>query len=93
MVDPQEIEAAIRPDTILVSVMTANNEIGTTEPIEEIAAICKEKQVIFHSDGVQALGAIPVKPRELNVDLMSFSGHKFYAPKGVGIMYIRKGLR
>lgn len=93
LVDPQEIEAAIRPDTILVSVMTANNEIGTTEPIEEIAAICKEKQVIFHSDGVQALGAIPVKPRELNVDLMSFSGHKFYAPKGVGIMYIRKGVK
>ncbi|HHY08770.1 MAG TPA: cysteine desulfurase NifS [Corynebacteriales bacterium] len=93
LVDPKEIEAAIRPDTILVSVMTANNEIGTTEPIEEIAAICKEKQVIFHSDGVQALGAIPVKPRELNVDLMSFSGHKFYAPKGVGIMYIRKGVK
>ena len=93
LVDPKEIEAAIRPDTILVSVMTANNEIGTVEPIEEIAAICKEKQVIFHSDGVQALGAIPVKPRELNVDLMSFSGHKFYAPKGVGIMYIRKGVK
>ncbi|MGI6090309.1 MAG: cysteine desulfurase NifS [Saccharofermentanales bacterium] len=93
LVDPKAIEAAIRPDTILVSVMMANNEIGTVEPIEEIAAICKEKQVIFHSDGVQALGAIPVKPRELDVDLMSFSGHKFYAPKGVGIMYIRKGVK
>jgi cysteine desulfurase len=93
LVDPKEIEAAIRPDTILVSVMMANNEIGTIEPIEDIAAICKEKRVLFHSDGVQALGAIPVKPHELDVDLMSFSGHKFYAPKGIGIMYIRKGAR
>lgn len=93
LVDPKEIEAAIRPDTILVSVMMANNEIGTIEPIEEIAAICKEKKVLFHSDGVQALGAIPVKPHAFGVDLMSFSGHKFYAPKGVGIMYIRKGVR
>jgi cysteine desulfurase len=93
LVDPQAVEAAIRPDTILVSVMMANNEIGTVEPIEEIGAICKKSHVIFHSDAVQALGALPVKPRGMNCDLMSFSGHKLYAPKGIGVLYKRKGLR
>ncbi len=93
LLDPEKVRAAIRPDTILVSVMMANNEIGTILPIREIGAICREKGVLFHSDAVQALGAIPVHPRDLNCDMMSFSGHKLYAPKGIGLMYKRKGLR
>lgn len=93
ILDPEKVREAIRPDTILVSVMMANNEIGTIMPIREIGAICREKGVIFHSDAVQALGAIPVYPRELNCDMMSFSGHKLYAPKGIGLLYKRKGLR
>ena len=93
LVDPLDVKKAIRPDTILVSVMMANNEIGTVMPIQAIGAICREANVLFHSDAVQALGAIPVLPRELNADLMSFSGHKLYAPKGIGVLYKRKGLR
>ena len=93
LVDPGDVEAAIRPDTILVSIMLANNEIGTVEPITEIAEICRKHGVLMHSDGVQALGAIPVKPGDLGVDMMGFSGHKLYAPKGIGLMYIRKGVR
>ncbi len=93
MLDPEQVRDAIRDDTILVSVMMANNEIGTILPIKEIGAICREAGVLFHSDGVQALGAIPVHPNELNVDLMAFSGHKLYAPKGVGLLYKRKGVR
>ncbi|NMA18683.1 MAG: cysteine desulfurase NifS [Clostridiaceae bacterium] len=92
LIDPDDVEKSIRKDTILVSIMTANNEIGTIEPIGEIGAICREHRVPFHSDGVQALGAIPIRPRELNCDMMSFSGHKLYAPKGVGVLYKRKGL-
>lgn len=93
MLDPEKVRDAIRDDTILVSVMMANNEIGTILPIKEIGAICREAGVLFHSDGVQALGAIPVHPQELNTDMMSFSGHKLYAPKGIGLMYKRKGSR
>ena len=93
LVDPLDVKKALRPDTILVSVMMANNEIGTVMPIQAIGAICREANVLFHSDAVQALGAIPVLPRELNADLMSFSGHKLYAPKGIGVLYKRKGLR
>ena len=93
LVDPLDVKKAIRPDTILVSVMMANNEIGTVMPIKAIGTICREANVLFHSDAVQALGAIPVLPRELNADLMSFSGHKLYAPKGIGVLYKRKGLR
>lgn len=93
LINPDDVEKAIRQDTILVSIMTANNEIGTVEPICEIGAVCRKHGLPFHSDGVQALGAIPIRPRELNCDMMSFSGHKLYAPKGVGILYKRKGLR
>lgn len=93
LVDPADVERAIRPDTILVSVMMANNEIGTIEPIAEIGGICRRRNVLFHSDAVQALGAIPVKPYELSADLLSFSGHKLYAPKGIGLLYKRKGVR
>lgn len=93
LIDPEAVRAAIRPDTILVSVMMANNEIGTIEPVGAIGRICRDAGVIFHSDAVQALGAIPVSPRELDCDLMSFSGHKLYAPKGIGVLYKRKGLR
>ncbi len=93
LVDPASVEAAIRPDTILVSVMTANNEIGTIEPIQEIGAIAKAHGVLFHTDAVQAFGHIPMNVDEMNIDMLSASGHKIHGPKGIGIMYIRKGVQ
>ncbi|MCR5835720.1 MAG: cysteine desulfurase NifS [Lachnospiraceae bacterium] len=88
-----ELKAAIRPDTILISVMTANNEIGTIQPIAEIGKIAKENGVLFHTDAVQAFGHIPINVDEMNIDMLSASGHKINGPKGIGIMYIRKGVK
>ena len=88
----EDVEAAIRPDTCLVTVMFANNEIGTTQPIREIGALCREKGIPFHTDAVQAVGHIPVNVEEMNIDLLSLSGHKFHAPKGVGVLYARKNM-
>lgn len=91
IVNPDDVRRALRPDTSLISVMHVNNEIGTIQPIAEIARIAAEAGVPFHSDGVQAAGRIPVHVHNLGVDFYSVSGHKMYAPKGVGILYIRKG--
>ena len=92
VVRPEEIAAAIRPDTCLVSVMYANNEIGTIQPIREIGAICREKKLPFHCDAVQAIGHIPVNVREDNIDMLSLSAHKFHGPKGVGVLYAKRGI-
>lgn len=88
-----ELEAAIRPDTILISVMAANNEIGTIQPLEEIGRIAKEHGVLFHTDAVQAYGHIPLDVEKMNIDMLSASGHKLNGPKGIGILYIRKGVK
>ena len=88
-----ELEKAIRPDTILISVMTANNEIGTIQPIEEIGQIAKKHGVLFHTDAVQAFGHIEIDVEKMNIDMLSASGHKINGPKGIGLMYIRKGVK
>ena len=93
LVDPLELEAAIRDDTCLVTIMYANNEIGTIQPIRELGAVCRKKGVLFHTDAVQAVGHIPVNVALDNIDMLSASAHKFHGPKGVGFLYARKGVR
>jgi cysteine desulfurase len=92
IVRPEEVAAAIREDTCLVTIMFANNEIGTIQPIREIGAVCRDKNVLFHTDAVQAIGHVPVNVVEDNIDMLSASAHKFHGPKGVGFLYVRKGI-
>lgn len=89
----EELKNAIKPSTILVTIMTANNEIGTVQPIKEIGAICKERKVFFHTDAVQAIGHIDMDVKNMDIDALSLSGHKIYGPKGVGVLYLRKGIK
>lgn len=93
LVRPEELEAAITPETILISVMFANNEIGTIEPVKEIGRIAREHGILFHTDAVQAFGQVPIQVDEMNIDMLSSSAHKINGPKGIGFLYIRKGVK
>lgn len=93
IVRPEDVKAAIRPETALVTIMYANNEIGTIQPIAEIGAVCREAKVLFHTDAVQAMGNVPINVEEQNIDLLSMTAHKLHGPKGCGALYIRKGVR
>ena len=93
LISPEQLDAAIRPDTTLVTIMYANNEVGTIEPIGELAAVAKKHGVLFHTDAVQAIGHVKIDVNAQQIDMLSMSGHKFHAPKGIGALYIRKGVR
>ncbi|NPA95791.1 MAG: cysteine desulfurase, partial [Thermodesulfobacteria bacterium] len=92
IVDPQKLATFIRPDTVLCSVMLANNETGALQPISEIGKICRKHDILFHTDAAQAIGKIPVDVKELGVDLLTVAGHKLYAPKGIGALFVRSGV-
>ena len=93
IVDVEMLRRLIRPDTVLISIMTANNEVGTIQPIEQIGKIARANNIIFHTDSVQAIGSVDINVRKMNIDALSMSGHKFYAPKGIGVLYIRNGIK
>ena len=93
IVDPNDIQKAITPQTVLISVMAANNEIGMIQPIREIGQIAKQNNILFHTDAVQAYGHVPLDVHTMNIDLLSASSHKLHGPKGAGILYIKKGVK